>query len=79
MLLASLVGRAARVGLELRPSEGGPLDEEALGDLLLDQVIAASARGLDAERALRGAIRRLTDRIRIAEAQADAGERPVTP
>ncbi|MDH2445434.1 MazG family protein [Amnibacterium sp. CER49] len=79
LLAEKLLGRAARVGLELRPVEGGPTDEDALGDLLLDQVIAASARGLDAERALRGAIRRLSDRIRVAEAQADAGERPVTP
>ena len=46
-------------------------DEEALGDALLDTVIAASAVGLDAERALRGAIRRLTTRIRAAESGPD--------
>jgi XTP/dITP diphosphohydrolase len=67
LLAEKLLGRAARVGLELRPSTEVPADEEALGDALLDTVIAASAAGLDAERALRGAIRRLTDRIRVAE------------
>ena len=69
LLAEKLLGRAARVGLELRPSTGVPADEEALGDALLDTVVAASAAGLDAERALRGAIRRLTDRIRAAEAR----------
>ncbi|HEV7622915.1 MAG TPA: MazG nucleotide pyrophosphohydrolase domain-containing protein, partial [Amnibacterium sp.] len=69
LLAEKLLGRAARVGLESRPSTAVPADEEALGDLLLDTVVAASAAGLDAERALRGAIRRLTTRIRDAEAE----------
>ncbi|MGN6445761.1 MazG family protein [Amnibacterium sp.] len=67
LLAEKLVGRAARAGLELRPGGAVPDDEEALGDLLLDTVIAAAADGLDAERALRGALRRLTSRIREAE------------
>ena len=72
LLAEKLLGRAARVGLELRPSTAVPADEEELGDALLDTVVAASAAGLDAERALRGAVRRLTTRIREAEAAAPA-------
>ena len=68
LLAEKLIGRAERAGLEVRPAEQGPADEEALGDALLDTVVAASARGLDAERALRGALRRLTARIREVEA-----------
>ena len=68
LLAEKLVGRAARAGLELRPGVETAEDEEALGDHLLDLVVAASARGLDAERALRGAVRRLSGRIRAAEA-----------
>ncbi len=71
LLAEKLLGRAARVGLEVRPAVPVPADEEALGDALLDTVVAAAAQGLDAERALRGAIRRLTTRIREAEAIAE--------
>jgi XTP/dITP diphosphohydrolase len=67
LLAEKLLGRAERAGLEVRPAAPGPDDEEALGDALLDSVIAAAAKGLDAERALRGAIRRLTARIRETE------------
>jgi XTP/dITP diphosphohydrolase len=69
LLAEKLVGRAARAGLELRPRVDVPDDEDALGDRLLDEVVSASARGLDAERALRGAVRRLTERIRAAESR----------
>jgi len=72
LLAEKLLGRAARVGLESRPATDVPADEEALGDALLDTVVAASAAGLDAERALRGAIRRLTTRIREAETSVGA-------
>ena len=72
LLAEKLLGRAARVGLEVRPAVPVPADEEALGDALLDTVVAAAAQGLDAERALRGAIRRLTTRIREAEAIAES-------
>ena len=68
LLAEKLIGRAERAGLEVRPSQRVPDDEEALGDALLDTVIASAAQGLDAERALRGAIRRLTTRIRTVEA-----------
>ncbi len=68
LLAEKLVGRAARAGVELRPASAAPADEEALGDALLDAVVAASAAGLDAERALRAALRRLESTIRTAEA-----------
>jgi XTP/dITP diphosphohydrolase len=68
LLAEKLVGRAERAGLEVRPGRAVPDDEEALGDALLDTVIAAAAQGLDAERALRSALRRFTARIREVEA-----------
>lgn len=46
---------------------GGPGSEDELGDALLGLVATARARGWDADRALRGAIRRLEDEIRAAE------------
>jgi XTP/dITP diphosphohydrolase len=44
--------------------------EDALGDQLLAIVSSARAAGLDSERALRGALRRLQDEIRDAEARS---------
>ncbi|RRJ86403.1 nucleoside triphosphate pyrophosphohydrolase [Gulosibacter macacae] len=41
--------------------------EDAFGDALLATVAAGREAGFDAERALRGAVRRLADRIRAAE------------
>ena len=70
LLAEKLVGRAARAGLEVRPSRAVPDDEDALGDELLDTVVAAAARGLDAERALRAALRRFTAAIREVEAES---------
>ncbi|MBW4043004.1 MAG: MazG family protein [Acidobacteria bacterium] len=72
LLAEKLVGRAERAGLEVRPSAAVPDDEDALGDALLDAVIASAAKGLDAERALRAALRRFTSRIREAEASSEA-------
>jgi XTP/dITP diphosphohydrolase len=69
LLAEKLVGRAERAGLEVRPGVAVPDDEDALGDALLDTVIASAAKGLDAERALRSALRRFTARIREVEAQ----------
>lgn len=71
LLAEKLVGRAERAGLEMRPSQAAPDDEDALGDALLDTVIAAAAKGLDAERALRTALRRFAARIRETEAQPE--------
>ncbi|GLI28293.1 hypothetical protein ARHIZOSPH14_25350 [Agromyces rhizosphaerae] len=74
-----VLGRAARVGVAPAAAaegradasgEPGPADETALGDLLLSLVAQARADGLDAERALRAATRRLEDDVRAAEASA---------
>jgi XTP/dITP diphosphohydrolase len=54
--------RAERSGLAVEPAETPEVEtattEEELGDLLLAVVGSARAKGFDAERALRGAIRR---------------------
>ena len=71
-LSAKLLGRAGKVGVTVEPAEVAA-EEAALGDALLAIVAGAQASGLDAERALRGAIRRLQDAVRAAE--ADAGLR----
>jgi XTP/dITP diphosphohydrolase len=73
LLAEKMVGRAERAGLEVRAGRAVPDDEDALGDALLDTVIAAAAKGLDAERALRAALRRFETSIRETEAH-DAAE-----
>lgn len=65
-LAAKLVGRAEKVGLA-PASTVVPATESELGDELLATVVAARAAGLDAERALRDALRRLQHDIRAAE------------
>lgn len=67
-LAAKLVGRAEKVGLDPVAAGAVPDDEDALGDELLATVVAARAAGLDPERALRDALRRLQADIRAAEA-----------
>jgi XTP/dITP diphosphohydrolase len=67
-----LLDRAKRQGIALAdlsstPDAGEALDEEALGEALLLLVQTASERGLNADRALRGALRRLEADIRSAE------------
>jgi XTP/dITP diphosphohydrolase len=71
-LADKLLGRARKVGLiEADAGATIPLDnEEELGGLLLAIVGAASAGGLDAERALRSTLRGLQDEIRAAEDSA---------
>ncbi|MET4704833.1 MazG family protein [Frigoribacterium sp. UYMn621] len=80
-LADKLLGRAHRVGLEVDAAaavpdrrqfdtqqlDEQPIDEQQLGALLLSIVSTAKARGLDAERALRGTLRELQDSIRLAE------------
>ena len=66
-LAAKLLGRAEKVGLTPTAADAVPASEEALGDELLATVVAARAAGLDAERALRGALRRLQEEIKAAE------------
>lgn len=60
------IDRAARAGLEqTQPlADGAPFtSEDELGDLLLAVVHTAHAGGFDAERALRGAVRRYQQRV----------------
>ena len=76
-LASKVLGKAEKIGL-LEAGVGAPIDvedEEQLGGLLLAIVTAARANGLDAERALRGAVRDLMSDIRKAEvlAASDAG------
>jgi len=59
-----LLDRAERAGLATAAGETAvelPATEEELGDLLFGIVAGARAGGLDAERALRGALRRFQD------------------
>lgn len=55
-------------GATSMPTDAEPATEAELGSLLLSLVSSARARGLDAERALRAALRDLRTRIRVAEA-----------
>ncbi|MFD2758283.1 MazG family protein [Gulosibacter faecalis] len=71
-LAQKVLGRASGLEVDTRgPESNDP--EEALGALLLTAVAAAREAGLDAERALRGAIRGLESRIRDAEQSAGRG------
>ncbi|TPW73043.1 MazG family protein [Schumannella sp. 10F1B-5-1] len=71
-LTTKLLGRADKVGHVIEVpaalAADAPADEEELGRRLLELVAVARGSGLDAERALRGAIRGLKDDIRAAEA-----------
>jgi XTP/dITP diphosphohydrolase len=60
------LGRAAKVGIVVEPASV-PGTEEELGEQLLALVAGARERGLDAERALRGALRSLRGRVDAAE------------
>ncbi len=73
-LADKVLGRAQKLGL-LETDAAFPLpiaSEDELGPLLLAIVSAAKVQGLDAERALRGALRDLQTEIRAAEADAAA-------
>jgi len=65
-LADKLLGKAEGVGVGRAPA-AVPADEDALGEALLAIVAGARAAGLDPERALRGAIRGLTEDVRDAE------------
>lgn len=65
-LADKMLGRAARVGVAVQPA-AVPSSEEELGAELLALVSGARERGLDAERALRGALRSLHRRVETAE------------
>lgn len=73
-----VAGRAADLGVAAPASpaaidEGMLADEQALGIHLLALATAARARGLDAERALRTALRDYEELIRSAEAERRSG------
>jgi len=68
-LADKLLGKAAKLGVEPEPA-APPAGEAELGEELLAIVAGAREAGLDAERALRGAIRGLESRIRAAESSA---------
>jgi XTP/dITP diphosphohydrolase len=80
-LADKVIGRAQKIGLleTDAPPSMALQSEDELGPLLLAIVASAKAQGLDAERALRRALRDLQDEIRAAEADsagtdvADAG------
>ncbi|MGX5697224.1 nucleoside triphosphate pyrophosphohydrolase [Agromyces soli] len=67
-VVASTVDDADASGAPTALAGAFPSDEEALGDELFRLVATARARGLDAERALRGAIRGFEQEVRAAEA-----------
>ena len=67
LLAEKLLGRAQRVGMQPSRHDSAPASEEELGETLLALVASATANGLDAERALRGALRGLQSDIRVAE------------
>jgi XTP/dITP diphosphohydrolase len=65
-LATKVLGRADKVGVAVEPAPV-PATEEELGAQLLALVAGARAEGLDAERALRGALRSLRERVAAAE------------
>jgi XTP/dITP diphosphohydrolase len=65
-LADKLIGRAGKVGVPVAESTTAGTEED-LGAQLLAIVSAAAAKGLDSERALRTALRRLEEDIRQAE------------
>lgn len=69
-LAQKLLGKAEKVGVTRQPTDAAhaAATEAELGDTLIALVASARANGLDAERALRGAIRSLQDDVRAAEA-----------
>lgn len=69
LLAEKLLGRASKVGVEVDAAADAAHSEELLGEQLLALVAAAKRDGLDAERALRGALRDLQGDIRAAEAR----------
>jgi XTP/dITP diphosphohydrolase len=65
-LADKMLGRAARVGVAVAPAPV-PVTEEDLGAHLLALVAGSRENGLDAERALRAALRSLRNRVAVAE------------
>ena len=66
-LADKVLGRAEKVGVVVEPAPVPPTEEE-LGAQLLALVAGARAAGMDAERALRGALRQVREQVTVAEA-----------
>ena len=66
-LADKVLGRAQKVGVTVEPAPV-PASEEELGAQLLALVAGARGAGLDAERALRGALRQVREQVTAAEA-----------
>ena len=58
-----------------RARSASPATEDELGRLLFSLVASARSQGLDAERALRHAVRGFEDQVRAAERAAAGAER----
>ncbi|MFB6611969.1 MazG family protein [Agromyces sp. NPDC056379] len=74
-LAQKVLGKAEKVGVAdasatAPPATTAPTDEDELGRVLLGLVASARSQGLDAERALRAAVRSLEAEVRTAEATA---------
>lgn len=67
LLADKLLGKAEGLGVVVSPAAVLAASEDELGASLLAIVSAARSQGLDAERALRGALRSLQHEIRAAE------------
>ena len=78
-LAQKVLGKAAKVGVgapDAATPPPAPATEDELGRTLLALVASARSQGLDAERALRHAVRGLEDDVRAAE-DAAAGDVPL--
>lgn len=76
-LAQKVLGKAAKVGVGAPDAAPpAPVTEDELGRTLLALVASARSQGLDAERALRHAVRGIEDDVRAAE-DAAAGDVPL--
>jgi XTP/dITP diphosphohydrolase len=71
-LAQKVLGKAEKVGVQVTDAHEPPTTEEELGRTLLALVASARSQGLDAERALRHAVRGLEEDVRAAEDRAGA-------
>jgi XTP/dITP diphosphohydrolase len=82
-LADKVLGRATQAGFEISRADAvsPPVfeDEAELGELLLSIAASARSRGLDAERALRAALRGVQAELRDAEAPTPGGKRAPEP
>lgn len=69
-----VVGRARKHGVEVG-LPGEPIGPEQLGEELLGLIVRAEASGVDADQALRAAVRALENHIRAVEQRADGAIR----